>query len=80
MGPAVRGPFGELHGAGHYLWHIGDREYPTRPATGALSSSHPVRDVYAALDAVGAIVDAADDRTTVLITSGDGMGPIRVVT
>jgi len=68
--------FGEPHGAGHYLWHIGDREYPTHPATGALSSSHPVRDVYAALDAaVGAIVDAADDRTTVLITSGDGMGP-----
>jgi predicted AlkP superfamily phosphohydrolase/phosphomutase len=68
--------FGEPHGAGHYLWHIGDAGYPTHPAGGALAGMHPMRDVYHALDAaVGEIVAAADDRTTILVTSGDGMGP-----
>ncbi len=68
--------FGEPHGAGHYLWHLSDQEYPTHPASGPLAAMHPMRDVYVALDAaIGAIVGAADDRTTVLITSGDGMGP-----
>lgn len=68
--------FGEPHGAGHYLWHLSDRDYPTHPASGPLSDLHPMRDVYVALDAaIGAIAAAADDRTTILITSGDGMGP-----
>jgi len=68
--------FGEPHGAGHYLWHLSDGEYPTHPTSGPLSAMHPMRDVYVALDAaIGAIVAAADDRTTILITSGDGMGP-----
>jgi predicted AlkP superfamily phosphohydrolase/phosphomutase len=64
--------FGEPHGAGHYLWHVGDAAYPTHPA----GSSHPVREVYAAIDAaIGELLAAADDRTTVIVTSGDGMGP-----
>ena len=66
--------FGEPHGAGHYLWHIGDREYPTHPS-GAGDVNH-VRDVYAAVDAaIGGILEAAGDDTLVLVTSGDGMGP-----
>ncbi|MEP7242600.1 MAG: alkaline phosphatase family protein [Gammaproteobacteria bacterium] len=68
--------FGEPHGAGHYLWHVEDGAYPSHPASGPLSVAHPVRDVYTALDkAIGEIVAAADDNTTVIITSGDGMGP-----
>jgi predicted AlkP superfamily phosphohydrolase/phosphomutase len=67
--------FGEPHGAGHYLWHIGDRDYPLHPEA-AGKDTHPLRDVYGAVDeAIGAIADAADDRTTVMIVSGDGMGP-----
>ena len=67
--------FGEPHGAGHYLWHLGDPDYPRRPDS-ALTGVHAIRDVYAAVDeAIGAIVDTADDRTTVMIVSGDGMGP-----
>jgi predicted AlkP superfamily phosphohydrolase/phosphomutase len=66
--------FGEPHGAGHYLWHVGDPEYPTHPGDGR--ADHPVRDVYVAVDrAIGEILDTAGDGTTVLVTSGDGMGP-----
>jgi predicted AlkP superfamily phosphohydrolase/phosphomutase len=66
--------FGETHGAGHYLWHTEDADYPTHPASA--SRLNLVRDVYAGVDAaIGAILDALDDRTTVILTSGDGMGP-----
>lgn len=68
--------FGEPHGAGHYLWHIDDAGFPSHPNEGPLSNQQPVRDVYMALDrAISEIVAAADDRTIVMITSGDGMGP-----
>ena len=68
--------FGEPHGAGHYLWHFGDREFPLHPQSGRLAELHAVRDVYAAVDkAIGSILEAVDDRTTVMIVSGDGMGP-----
>ncbi len=68
--------FAEPHGAGHYLWHFGDREFPLHPQSGRLAELHAVRDVYAAVDkAIGSILEAVDDRTTVMIVSGDGMGP-----
>jgi predicted AlkP superfamily phosphohydrolase/phosphomutase len=68
--------FGEPHGAGHYLWHYGDREYPLAPQQGPHVDMQAVRDVYIAVDqALGGILDQVDDRTTVLIVSGDGMGP-----
>lgn len=65
---------GETHPAGHYLWHVGDASYPTYPGPGALGNA--LRDVYAAVDAaIGTVLAAVDERTTVLVTSGDGMGP-----
>jgi predicted AlkP superfamily phosphohydrolase/phosphomutase len=68
--------FGEPHGAGHYLWHIGDAEYPLHAQSGARAGENFVRDVYTAVDAaIGAIVDSADDNTSIIVTSGDGMGP-----
>jgi predicted AlkP superfamily phosphohydrolase/phosphomutase len=68
--------FGEPHGAGHYLWHFDDPEYPLQPQRAAQRGAHILRDVYSAVDeAIGGILEALDDRTTVIITSGDGMGP-----
>jgi predicted AlkP superfamily phosphohydrolase/phosphomutase len=68
--------FGEPHGAGHYLWHFDDPQYPLQPPIGAPRGLQFMRSIYGALDeAIGAIVDAAGDDVTVLITSGDGMGP-----
>ncbi|MCS6779446.1 MAG: alkaline phosphatase family protein [Geminicoccaceae bacterium] len=67
--------FGEPHGGGHYLWHSQDPDYPIhRPIAGL---PHPLLDVYAAVDrAIGDILARhLDDRTTVLVVSGDGMGP-----
>lgn len=68
--------FGETHGAGHYLWHFGDTGYPLQPADDKLRGMPLVRDVYAGVDAaIAAILEGADDGTTVIITSADGMGP-----
>jgi predicted AlkP superfamily phosphohydrolase/phosphomutase len=68
--------FGEPHAGGHYLWHSGDPRYPLQPPAAPRGAAHPLRDVYAAVDeAIGEIVATLDDRTTLLITSGDGMGP-----
>jgi predicted AlkP superfamily phosphohydrolase/phosphomutase len=66
--------FGESHPAGHYFWHYHDESYiahsKEEPGLSAL------RDVYAALDsAIGEIVQSAGKDTTVILTSGDGMGP-----
>ena len=68
--------FGETHGAGHYLWHVGDAEFPSHAADTPASLASALRDVYVAVDeALGAILDGLDRSTTVLVMSGDGMGP-----
>ena len=68
--------FGESHPAGHYLWHFHD---PSHPAYGSATMDklrHALRGVYVALDrALGQIMECVDERTTVLLVSGDGMGP-----
>ena len=66
--------FGESHPAGHYFWHYHDPSYiahsKERPGPSAL------RDIYIALDkAIGEILQSVDSATTVLLVSGDGMGP-----
>ena len=68
--------FGEPHGAGHYLWHIGDASYPSHPPGAACGLGHPLRDVYEAVDrAIGDILARIGDEVTVIVISGDGMGP-----
>jgi predicted AlkP superfamily phosphohydrolase/phosphomutase len=68
--------FGEPHGGGHYLWHVGDTEYPAHPSGDLSGAPDPLRRVYEAVDeAIGMILEVVDDDTTVLVTSGDGMGP-----
>lgn len=68
--------FGESHPAGHYFWHLHDASYIAHRPEEAVRLQHALRDVYVALDqAIGDILSRADDRTTVLLVSGDGMGP-----
>src|SRR5262249_16053373 len=66
--------FGESHPAAQYFWHYHDQSYiahsKEKPGLTALL------DVYVALDkAIGEILQSADDDTTVMLASGDGMGP-----
>jgi predicted AlkP superfamily phosphohydrolase/phosphomutase len=68
--------FGECHPAGHYFWHYHDPSYPAHPAGGGGPLRSALCDVYVALDrAVGDLLQSVDDDTTVLLVSGDGMGP-----
>jgi predicted AlkP superfamily phosphohydrolase/phosphomutase len=68
--------FGESHPAGHYLWHLHDPLHPAHPSGGAGRMGHALREVYGAIDrAIGEIVSALDEHTTVLVLSVDGMGP-----
>ncbi len=68
--------FGETHGAGHYLWHGGDPDYPLQPPESLPPGFSPLRDVYAAVDrAIGRILEAVGEGVDVLLVSGDGMGP-----
>jgi predicted AlkP superfamily phosphohydrolase/phosphomutase len=69
--------FGEPHAAGHFLWHVEDTSYPSHPAgDGVKGLEYCFREIYAAVDsAIGEILDGLDDSVTVMVTSGDGMGP-----
>ena len=66
--------FGEPHAAGHFLWHVEDTSYPSHVDIDGLE--YCMRETYVAVDtAIGQIIDRLDDSVTVMITSGDGMGP-----
>jgi len=68
--------FGESHPAGHYFWHFQDPAYVTHSPTAAVVLRETLRDVYAALDrAIGELLREIDSRTTVIVASGDGIGP-----
>jgi predicted AlkP superfamily phosphohydrolase/phosphomutase len=68
--------FAETHPAGHYLWHLSDPSHPAYPPEKAAGLENPLRDVYVAVDsAIGEILAELDDGVTVIVTSGDGIGP-----
>jgi predicted AlkP superfamily phosphohydrolase/phosphomutase len=68
--------FGEPHPAGHYLWHLADPSYPAHPGNGVVGLEQALRDVYVAVDrAIGEIIEDLNDSVTIIVTSGDGMGP-----
>ena len=68
--------FGECHATGHYFWHYQDPTYVTYPEDCDERLRTALRDVYVALDqAVGRCIDKAGTNTTVMLVSGDGMGP-----
>jgi predicted dehydrogenase/predicted AlkP superfamily phosphohydrolase/phosphomutase len=68
--------FGESHPIGHYFWHFHDPSHPAHAVASIDRLRHALRGVYVALDrALGQIMECVDERTTVLLVSGDGMGP-----
>jgi len=68
--------FGESHPIGHYFWHFQDPAHPAHASASLHKLRHALRDVYVTLDsALGQIVECVNERTTVFLVSGDGMGP-----
>jgi predicted AlkP superfamily phosphohydrolase/phosphomutase len=65
--------FGETHPAAHYCWPQINRSEPGRPDD---SSRVHLRKTYEAIDqAIGKILTDLDEDVTVMILSGDGVGP-----
>jgi predicted AlkP superfamily phosphohydrolase/phosphomutase len=67
--------FAEPHPAGHYLWPAG-LTADAATSGGSDVTLKAVREIYAAVDAaIGVVVEACPDDTTVIVISGDGVGP-----
>jgi predicted AlkP superfamily phosphohydrolase/phosphomutase len=68
--------FAESHCVGHQCWHLHDPSHPRHDAAIAAAIGDPLRTVYAALDtAVGRLLAAAGEDTTVIVLASHGMGP-----
>lgn len=68
--------FAELHPAGHYFWPRNTRAHSAEMPAPADSSVSDLRDIYIAVDtAIGEILKKCGEEITVLVTSGDGVGP-----
>ena len=66
----------ESHCAGHQCWHLHEPSHPLHDAVTASLVGDPIRDVYVAIDAaIGRVLEAIDDTTTVILFTGHGMGP-----
>lgn len=68
--------FSETHSAGHHLWHGVDPSHPLHHHPGARSAAARLEAVYRGVDeAVGRIVAAAGEGTTLVLFSVHGMQP-----
>jgi predicted AlkP superfamily phosphohydrolase/phosphomutase len=66
--------FADSHCAGHQLWALHDPAHPEHDPAAASALGDPLRDVYAALDAaIGRVLAAVDEGTTVLVVASHGM-------
>jgi len=68
--------FGECHAAGHYFWHYQDEDYVAYPEQCDELLRSALLDIYKGIDSsIGEIVAAAGPDVSVIVVSGDGMGP-----
>jgi predicted AlkP superfamily phosphohydrolase/phosphomutase len=67
--------FSETHPAGHYFWTFDANGHGrSRPACAQLATT--IEDVYRAIDGeIGKIIAGTDENTTLVVLSGQGMGP-----
>ncbi|HET8649868.1 MAG TPA: alkaline phosphatase family protein [Gemmatimonadales bacterium] len=62
--------YGETHPGGHYCW------WPDQPGASGAADLSLLKSLYREIDAgVGRIIDALPDDATVMIVSGDSVGP-----
>jgi len=68
--------FADSHCIGHQCWHLHDPAHPRHDSAIVLALGDPMKDVYRALDAaIGRILAAAGDETTLIFLASHGMGP-----
>jgi predicted AlkP superfamily phosphohydrolase/phosphomutase len=68
--------FAETHPAGHYFWNFHSNGRPETVAPAPADFTHAIMDVYRAVDSeIAQIVSDLDEATTLMILSGQGMGP-----
>jgi predicted AlkP superfamily phosphohydrolase/phosphomutase len=66
--------FTESHCVGHQCWHLHDRTHPRFQESVCAIVGDPVKDIYIAIDrAIGQILEAVDENTTVMIVASHGM-------
>lgn len=67
--------FGETHPAGHYFWSF-QSPNQSQPLSVPQEFATTIKDVYKAVDEeITKIIEDLDRRTTILMLSGQGMGP-----
>ncbi len=67
--------FGELHSAGHYLWHTSQPDNPLYEAMKAYSEGDLLLEVFEAVDtAIGEILAKAPENANIMVFSAHGMG------
>lgn len=67
--------FGETHSAGHYFWHLSQKDHPIYESVGAQASGDALLEVFQAVDqAIGEIISKAPKDAYVLVFSAHGMG------
>lgn len=67
--------FGEMHSAGHWLWHLHSPSHPLHRRYRHVFEEDPLKTVARALDgAVGEIVEAAGPDATIVVAAQEGMG------
>lgn len=68
--------FSAAHCVGHQCWHLHDPTHPQYDASLAACAGDPLEVIYRQLDdAVGQLLAAVDDTTTVIVLASHGMGP-----
>ncbi|NEO29046.1 MAG: nucleotide pyrophosphatase [Symploca sp. SIO3C6] len=67
--------FGETHAAGHFMWHLGQRNHPLYEALGSRASKDSMLEVFKAIDqAIGEILTKAPSDAHIIVFSAHGMG------
>lgn len=66
--------FGEIHAAGHFMWHLNDTNHPLYETVGCRASQDSLLKCYQAVDrAIGEILTQAPDNAHVIIFAAHGM-------
>ena len=68
--------FDDSHQLGHLAWHLHDKNHPRWNPSLFKKVGDPIEDIYIEIDrAIGEIISAVDENTTIIVFNSLGMGP-----